>query len=220
MELCDESSPHNLDEREKLTVGQTMRCVTQLPLDNSSFYIYIASFFAYFLDCKFQYSSLNSRMTFPKLSPILNTAPNMGRKDVTTMLTQYFWWLPFCYLTEMLLELDCNFADSRLCILYFNACLSHSRSFANARLVHCWCVWPRISCLSVVIMLNVMFLFTVFICAVRHLAPRSGCWSLGCMQKLKFITILVMWVSPTWLCCFCFIHPTKPIIEDWFILPT
>lgn len=32
--------------------------------------------------------------------------------------------------------------------------------------------------------------------------------------EVKIITILVMWVSPTWLCCFCFIHPTKPIIED------
>lgn len=41
MELLDELSPHSLEEREKLTVGQMMKYVTHLLLnDSASLYVY------------------------------------------------------------------------------------------------------------------------------------------------------------------------------------
>lgn len=41
MELLDELSPHSLEEREKLTVGQMMKYVTHLLLNDSAFYVCI-----------------------------------------------------------------------------------------------------------------------------------------------------------------------------------
>lgn len=92
--------------------------------------------FAYFLDCKFQYSSfLNATRTFPKLSPILNTAPNMGRKHVTTMQHNIFDGYLFAPLQKCRQNLIVILLIPESLSYIFNACLSHSRSFA--RLAHC-----------------------------------------------------------------------------------
>lgn len=70
----------------------------------------------------------------------------MGRKDVTTMLTPYFDGYLFATLQKCRLNLIVILLIPESVSYIFNACLSHTRSLANARLVHCWSWSPRFIC--------------------------------------------------------------------------